>query len=33
MTTAKAIWREAKECVFVEPMEDRKGVLWYNNKL
>ncbi|KAM0828105.1 hypothetical protein ACQ4PT_067764 [Festuca glaucescens] len=30
---AKALWREAKECVFVEPMEDRKGVLWYSNKL
>uniref|UniRef100_A0ACD6ABG2 Uncharacterized protein n=1 Tax=Avena sativa TaxID=4498 RepID=A0ACD6ABG2_AVESA len=31
---AKALWREAKECIFVEPMEeDRKGVLWYSNNL
>uniref|UniRef100_A0ACD5VAC4 Uncharacterized protein n=1 Tax=Avena sativa TaxID=4498 RepID=A0ACD5VAC4_AVESA len=30
---ATALWREAKECIFVEPMEDRKGVLWYSNKL
>ncbi|KAK1612783.1 hypothetical protein QYE76_036456 [Lolium multiflorum] len=30
---AKALWREAKECIFVEPMADRKGVLWYSNKL
>jgi omega-6 fatty acid desaturase (delta-12 desaturase) len=29
----KALWREAKECIFVEPMADRKGVLWYSNKL
>jgi omega-6 fatty acid desaturase (delta-12 desaturase) len=28
---AKATWREAKECIYVEP-EARKGVFWYNNK-
>jgi omega-6 fatty acid desaturase (delta-12 desaturase) len=28
---AKATWREARECIYVEP-EDRKGVFWYNNK-
>uniref|UniRef100_M8CGH2 Omega-6 fatty acid desaturase, endoplasmic reticulum isozyme 2 n=1 Tax=Aegilops tauschii TaxID=37682 RepID=M8CGH2_AEGTA len=28
---AKATWREAKECIYVEP-EDRKGVFWYSNK-
>jgi omega-6 fatty acid desaturase (delta-12 desaturase) len=27
----KATWREAKECIYVEP-EARKGVFWYNNK-
>ncbi|XP_073011332.1 fatty acid desaturase DES2-like [Typha latifolia] len=27
----KAMWREAKECVYVEP-QDRKGVFWYNNE-
>nr|APQ41582.1 delta-12 fatty acid desaturase allele 1 [Perilla frutescens] len=32
---AKAVWREAKECVYVEPDEGdkNKGVFWYNNKL
>lgn len=30
----KAIWREAKECVYVEPDNGgQKGVFWYNNKL
>lgn len=31
----KAMWREAKECVYVEADEGKqnKGVLWYNNKL
>jgi len=31
----KATWREAKECVYVEPDEagQSKGVFWYNNKL
>lgn len=32
----KAIWREAKECVYVEADEDAdsdKGVVWYRNKL
>lgn len=31
----KATWREAKECVYVEPDESgqSKGVFWYNNKL
>ncbi|VAI60147.1 unnamed protein product [Triticum turgidum subsp. durum] len=28
---AKATWREAKECIYVEP-EDRTGVFWYSNK-
>ncbi|KAF5735738.1 omega-6 fatty acid desaturase [Tripterygium wilfordii] len=30
----KALWREAKECVYVEPDEGSpsKGVLWYRNK-
>jgi len=28
----KAMWREAKECVYVESESD-KGVYWYNNKL
>nr|APQ41587.1 delta-12 fatty acid desaturase allele 2 [Perilla frutescens] len=32
---AKAVWREARECVYVEPDEGdkNKGVFWYNNKL
>ncbi|PIM98205.1 Delta(12)-fatty-acid desaturase [Handroanthus impetiginosus] len=31
----KAVWREAKECIYVEPDEGEKskGVFWYNNKL
>lgn len=30
----KAMWREAKECIYVEPDEgDNKGVFWYKNKL
>ncbi|KAL8096699.1 delta(12)-fatty-acid desaturase FAD2-like [Apium graveolens] len=31
----KAMWREAKECMYVEPDESgkNKGVFWYNNKL
>ncbi|KAG6596148.1 Omega-6 fatty acid desaturase, endoplasmic reticulum isozyme 2, partial [Cucurbita argyrosperma subsp. sororia] len=31
----KAMWREAKECIYVEPDEDEKnrGVFWYRNKL
>ncbi|GLT96180.1 hypothetical protein SLE2022_138230 [Rubroshorea leprosula] len=31
----KALWREAKECIYVEPDEDGqdKGVFWYKNKL
>jgi omega-6 fatty acid desaturase (delta-12 desaturase) len=29
---AKATWREAKECIYVAPTEDRKGVFWYSNK-
>jgi len=30
----KAIWREAKECLYVEPDEDspEKGVFWYQNR-
>ncbi|XP_022756284.1 delta(12)-fatty-acid desaturase FAD2-like [Durio zibethinus] len=30
----KAMWREAKECLYVEPDEgaDGKGVFWYRNK-
>lgn len=28
----KAMWREAKECVYVEPDEGSKGVFWYQNK-
>nr|AGN95841.1 fatty acid delta12-desturase FAD2-1 [Hiptage benghalensis] len=30
----KAIWREAKECIYVEPDEqsDSKGVFWYRKK-
>lgn len=31
----KAMWREAKECMYVEPDEGHgdKGIFWYNNKL
>lgn len=30
----KAMWREAKECVYVEPDEGvQKGVFWYGNKI
>jgi len=31
----KAMWREAKECIYVEADEDdqNRGVLWYKNKL
>ncbi|KAL2923842.1 Delta(12)-acyl-lipid-desaturase [Bienertia sinuspersici] len=30
----KAMWREAKECIYVEPDEgENKGVLWYRNKI
>ncbi|GFP94400.1 omega-6 fatty acid desaturase endoplasmic reticulum isozyme 2 [Phtheirospermum japonicum] len=28
----KAMWREAKECLYVEPDEGGKGVFWYKNK-
>ncbi|KAH7844231.1 hypothetical protein Vadar_025771 [Vaccinium darrowii] len=28
----KAIWREAMECMYVEPDGDQKGVFWYSNK-
>ncbi|GAV63063.1 FA_desaturase domain-containing protein/DUF3474 domain-containing protein [Cephalotus follicularis] len=30
----KALWREARECLYVEPDEDasKKGVFWYRNK-
>jgi omega-6 fatty acid desaturase (delta-12 desaturase) len=30
----KALWREAKECLYVEPDEGapQKGVYWYKNK-
>ncbi|CAI9776698.1 unnamed protein product [Fraxinus pennsylvanica] len=28
----KAMWREAKECLYVEPDEPNKGVFWYKNK-
>ncbi|KAL3819881.1 hypothetical protein ACJIZ3_005786 [Penstemon smallii] len=30
----KAVWREAKECVYIEQDEDenKKGVFWYTNK-
>ena len=28
---ARATWRSAKECIYVQP-EDRKGVFWYSNK-
>ncbi|KAF8041034.1 hypothetical protein BT93_B3071 [Corymbia citriodora subsp. variegata] len=30
----KAIWREARECLYVEPDEasESKGIFWYNNK-
>ncbi|CDP22071.1 unnamed protein product, partial [Coffea canephora] len=29
----KAMWREAKECLYVERGEEIKGVFWYKNKL
>lgn len=29
----KAMWREAKECVYVEREEKDQGIYWYNNKL
>uniref|UniRef100_A0A0R0EN07 Fatty acid desaturase domain-containing protein n=1 Tax=Glycine max TaxID=3847 RepID=A0A0R0EN07_SOYBN len=29
----KAMWREARECIYVEPDTENKGVFWYNNKL
>ncbi|XP_071940149.1 delta(12)-acyl-lipid-desaturase-like [Coffea arabica] len=29
----KAMWREAKECLYVEPDEGSKGVFWYKNKI
>nr|ACL53784.1 unknown [Zea mays] len=30
---AKATWREARECIYVEPENrNRKGVFWYNSK-
>ncbi|KAL3696874.1 hypothetical protein R1sor_010950 [Riccia sorocarpa] len=29
----QAIWREMKECVYVEADSSSKGILWYNNKL
>jgi len=31
----KAMWREVKECIYVEPDEgdQNKGVYWYNNKI
>ncbi|GAB2266904.1 Delta(12)-fatty-acid desaturase [Dionaea muscipula] len=32
----KAMWREAKECIYVEPDEEdhtTKGVFWYRNKI
>jgi fatty acid desaturase len=29
---AKALWRETRECVYVESMGDGKGVFWYTNK-
>ena len=31
----KAMWREARECIYVEPDQstESKGVFWYNNKL
>lgn len=28
----KALWRDTKECIFVEKDKD-KGVYWYKNKL
>nr|ADL09404.1 fatty acid desaturase [Wrightia tinctoria] len=28
----KAMWREAKECIYVEPDEAGRGVFWYQNK-
>ncbi|CAL5010730.1 unnamed protein product [Urochloa decumbens] len=31
----KAVWREVRECIYVEPDEDRRskdGVFWYSNK-
>ncbi|KAL6592695.1 hypothetical protein ACP70R_049370 [Stipagrostis hirtigluma subsp. patula] len=30
---ARAAWRAAKECVYVEPDGRREGVFWYDNKL
>ncbi|CAN6305341.1 unnamed protein product [Urochloa humidicola] len=27
----KAIWREVKECIYVEPENNGKGVFWYSN--
>ncbi|XP_071940118.1 delta(12)-acyl-lipid-desaturase-like [Coffea arabica] len=27
----KAMWREAKECLYIEPDEGGKGVFWYKN--
>ncbi|XVE61362.1 hypothetical protein DITRI_Ditri06bG0033500 [Diplodiscus trichospermus] len=29
----KAIWRETKECIYVEPDKGKKGVFWYRNKI
>uniref|UniRef100_A0ACD5TS53 Uncharacterized protein n=1 Tax=Avena sativa TaxID=4498 RepID=A0ACD5TS53_AVESA len=30
---AKALWRETKECIYVDSMADAKGVFWYSNKI
>ncbi|CAL5052672.1 unnamed protein product [Urochloa decumbens] len=30
---ARAVWRAARECVYVEPDGRREGVFWYGNKL
>ncbi|CAM6106583.1 unnamed protein product [Calypogeia fissa] len=29
----KALWRETKECIYVEADPNKKGVYWYNNKM
>ncbi|KAL3819855.1 hypothetical protein ACJIZ3_005760 [Penstemon smallii] len=28
----KALWRESKECIYIEPDQSHKGVFWYSNK-
>ena len=28
----KAMWRKARECIYVEPDTENKGVFWYNDR-